>query len=107
MNEPGRLYFAIGVDIDPELEDAFNDWYDTDHLPTVVGCPGFITGCRYRSEEPGEPRYWAVYEVESRAALKTPELAAIAGFGRFEAAIVSRKVMWFRSLMPVLRHDPA
>jgi hypothetical protein len=104
MGEAGRLYFAIGVDVDPDLADAFNEWYDTDHLPTVVGCPGFLGGCRYEARGEGLPRFWAVYEVESKAALKTPELAAISGFGRFEEAIVRRQILWLTSLTPVILH---
>src|SRR4051812_44249608 len=68
MSEAGRLYFATGVDIDPAAEDEFNEWYDTDHLPSVVACPGFLWGCRYRIDHRDSPRYWVVYEVESREA---------------------------------------
>ena len=106
MSEAGRLYFATGVDIDPAVEDEFNEWYDTDHLPSVVACPGFLWGCRYRVDHRDSPRYWVVYEVESREALGTPELQAISGFGRFTDAISNQQIRWFRSLTPVLRHDP-
>jgi hypothetical protein len=106
VGESGKLFFAIGVDVDPAVEADFNEWYDTDHLPTVVGCPGFVTGCRYEVEGEGLPRFWAVYEVESKNVMKTPELRAIAGFGRFEQAILRQQRHWFTSLTPLLHAAP-
>jgi hypothetical protein len=100
----GNLSFAVGVDVDPEVEAEFNAWYDTDHLPRVVACPGFVSGRRYELRGRDLPRYWAVYEVESREALKTPELEAISGFGRFEEAISDHRIVWLTSLTPPLFH---
>lgn len=103
-NGNGSLFFAVGVDIDPEVEDEFNEWYNADHLPTVVGCPGFITGRRYETRGKDLPRFWAVYEVESKDALRSPELMEIAGFGRFEQSILRQQTLWVTSLTPLLVH---
>jgi hypothetical protein len=102
MNDAGTLYFAVGVDIDPTVAVDFNAWYDNDHLPAVVGCPGFVSGRRYEVRGRDLPRYWAVYEVETRDALKTPELEAISGFGRFEEAITNHRIVWLTSLTALL-----
>ena len=107
MTDEGRLLFAISVDIDPEVEDEWNEWYNSAHLPTVVGCPLYVAACRYKLEREtaGMPRYWAVYEIESKEALRTPELQAIAGFGRFEPHIRNTQRHFFRSLVPIIRHE--
>lgn len=104
MNEAGAMFFAIGVDVEPAVADEFNRWYDTDHLPTVVGCPGFLNGRRFETKGDRLPRYWAVYEVTGREALETPELQAISGFGRFEEAIVRRQIHWLTALTPLVVH---
>lgn len=105
MSEVGALYFAVGIDVDPAVEDAFNHWYDTDHLPSVVACPGFRTGRRYALRGRGLPRYWAVYEVESRDALHTPELAAVSGFGAFAEHVSNHRILWLTSLTEPVVHD--
>ena len=104
MDGEGRLFFAIGVDIDEQVEADFNEWYNADHLPTVVGCPGFVRGCRYMVEDEGLPRYWAIYEVESKEALRTPELRAISGFRHFEPHIRNQQLHWVRSRSPMIEH---
>jgi hypothetical protein len=42
-----------------------------------------VTGRRYRALE-GEPRYLAIYELESAAAYQTRELRKLRGWGEFE-----------------------
>jgi hypothetical protein len=105
MSTQGTLYFVISVDIDPEVEDEFNEWYDTRHLPEVTACPGFVSGRRFRADgDDQSPRYLAVYEVESRDVMKTEALKAIRGFDRFEPHIRNAQRYWFRSAGPVIAH---
>jgi hypothetical protein len=55
----------------PADEDAFNAWYDEEHVPLRLGVPGFLAARRYRATE-GEaagPRYLALYELASRDVL--------------------------------------
>ena len=35
---------AVWLDVPAEREEEFNDWYNLEHLPQVVGLPGFIGG---------------------------------------------------------------
>lgn len=49
-------------------EVEFNHWYDQVHVPQVLSMPGFLTGQRFRllgDDTAPEPRYLAVYEIES------------------------------------------
>jgi hypothetical protein len=49
-------------------DEEFNRWYHTTHLPEVLGVPGFVSGQRFQLVGPaadGQPRYLAVYEIET------------------------------------------
>src|SRR6478609_4495928 len=59
----------------PGQEEAYNRWYDEEHLDEVLAVPGFIATTRYRLEEAqleGQPecphRYLALYEYDGDAA---------------------------------------
>src|SRR5437763_10902424 len=55
----------------PVDEDAFNAWYDEEHVPLRLAVPGFLSGRRYRAAEPDGPRYLALYDLESLQVLGT------------------------------------
>lgn len=55
-----------------DKEEAFNRWYNEDHLPKVLEImPGVLSGRRYKIME-GEEKYgfMAIYEFESYEALE-------------------------------------
>lgn len=60
----GNLICVVSVDVDREVEDGFNEWYDR-HIADVVQCPGWVQATRYRCLD-GEPRYLAVYDIATR-----------------------------------------
>jgi antibiotic biosynthesis monooxygenase (ABM) superfamily enzyme len=51
------------MDVEPEKEKEFNDWYDKEHIPALLKVPGVIGASRYISVE-GTPKYTAIYELE-------------------------------------------
>jgi hypothetical protein len=59
----------------PAWEAEFNAWYDDEHIPLRVACPGFVGAQRYRAD--GRPGYLAVYDMDSPEALQTPEYTAV------------------------------
>ncbi len=71
MAEP-RALLLVMMESDPAHDADFNAWYDTEHIPERLGCPGFISARRFDAVE-GEPRYLCLYELESLDALETPE----------------------------------
>jgi hypothetical protein len=81
-----KLIMEVRVDIDPEKEEEFNDWYNNVHLPGIVNCPGFTSGRRYRSIR-GEPKFMALYEIESVDALKSEQFIEESGWYQFETGI--------------------
>jgi len=76
----------VRVDIDPEHEVAFNDWYEHTHFPDLLACPGWLSAKRFVSIGDG-PRYAAVYEVAGQWAFETAEFGKVRGFGPFETLV--------------------
>jgi hypothetical protein len=72
MAKKGRGIFLAYTDIDPKYEEEFNAWFNTEHLPELLGLPGFLDAARYVAYK-GSPKYLAVYELESAEAVKTAE----------------------------------
>lgn len=59
--------FVVMAKVAPEKEEAFNRWYNEDHMPKALErFPGVLSGRRYKIlEGGGEYQYWALYEFES------------------------------------------
>ena len=57
-----RGLFTVWLDVPPEREEEFNDWYNREHLNQLVALPGFTGARRYFSAE-GGLRYLAWYET--------------------------------------------
>ena len=93
--------FTASMDVDPDKEDLFNEVYDTEHIPNLYKVPGLISvtrlvnqpftmaiGGELRAVEPGsEPRYSAVYEIESPEVIARPEWAAAVEEGRWPTEV--------------------
>jgi hypothetical protein len=64
------------------MEEEFNAWYDSEHLPERLSIQGFRSARRWVADtSPGEGKYLATYELDSPGVLMTPEYLA-----RFEGA---------------------
>jgi len=72
----------VFVDVDPEHEAAFDDWYDNVHLPEILACPGWLDARREKCLE-GGARHVAIYTITGPEVYETPEFNAIKGFGPF------------------------
>jgi hypothetical protein len=51
------------MDVQPEIDRAFNAWYNTIYIPNYEKVPGVIRGRRYRAVV-GTPTYMTLYEFE-------------------------------------------
>lgn len=74
-----------------DLEGEFNAWYDTEHVPERLSAPGFLGARRWVAND-APAGYLALYDLESPAALQSPEYLSMAGPNRTEwtARITSR-----------------
>jgi antibiotic biosynthesis monooxygenase (ABM) superfamily enzyme len=91
MAKKGSGIFLVYTDIDPKHEEEFNAWYNTEHLPDLLGLPGFLDGARYVAEK-GGPKYLAVYEFTSAAVLQS------ADFQKYRA----NPTPWSRRMSPTV-----
>lgn len=68
------------VHCDPEssLEEEFNAWYDTEHLPERAAIAGFETALRFTSLGDG-PRYLAIYDLADLDVLDMAAYRAVSG----------------------------
>ena len=69
MNHKGFL--LVLVEAPAALEDEFNAWYDTEHLPERLAVPGIETGQRYVCLS-GAPRYLALYDTTTPEVFDSP-----------------------------------
>jgi hypothetical protein len=65
----------ISMNVAPEHENEFNEWYNVEHLPALAGVPGVLAARRYRGTGAVQ-RYAAIYhfanpDVPNSAAWKT------------------------------------
>jgi hypothetical protein len=76
MEDRGTGLLLVMMDIDPAHEDDFNRWYDEEHVPERLSCPGFLSGRRFVSVE-GDPKYLAIYELTDPDVLESDEYRAM------------------------------
>ena len=82
----------------PAMEEEFNAWYDTEHLPERLAIPGFRSARRWvAAGAPGEGKYLATYELDSPAVLQSPAyLARYAGATPWTRRCLGRCVVFKR-----------
>jgi hypothetical protein len=66
----GAYIYAVTSDIEPALEQQFNDWYNSEHVVELLAVPGFLVARRFRAIN-GNPKYLAVYNLEQPQVLNT------------------------------------
>src|SRR5215468_7604622 len=63
------------MDVPPEVDADFNDWYNTIYVPNYEKVPGVIRGRRYRAVV-GAPTYLTLYEFAHPLVSESPEWMA-------------------------------
>ena len=93
----GHYIFTASMDVTAEKEDLFNEVYDTEHVPLLNKVPGVISIARFKTQElvlaiggerrtiflESEPRYSAIYEVESADVMSTDAWMEASEAGRW------------------------
>jgi hypothetical protein len=101
MHPNTRYLFIASMDVAPEKEALFNEVYDTEHIPMLLKVPGVlsavrctneplelaIAGTRKRIQVEGEPRYSAMYELESAEVLVSDAWAKAVDAGRWPTEV--------------------
>jgi len=63
MVKLAKYLYVVRMDVDPEKEKQFNEWYNKEHIPALLKVPGVIGAYRYTSLE-STPKYTAIYELD-------------------------------------------
>lgn len=101
MSGPARYLFIASMDVDADKDALFNEVYDTEHIPALLKVPGvrsarryvsqpltmFIGGQKKTVEAEGEPRYSAVYEIDSPDVLTSDAWASAVEQGRWPTEV--------------------
>jgi hypothetical protein len=90
---------VVSMNVAPEHERDFNEWYNVEHLPALAAVPGTLSARRYRAHE-GSHRYLALYHLASpevpdsaawKKAVETPWTARVRPNFRDMVRIVCRR----------------
>ena len=92
-SKSGSGLLAVWTDVAPEFEAEFNQWYDTEHVPQLLGVPGFLNAWRYQAVE-GKPKYLAIYELADENVLK----------GDAFRQVRDNPTQWSRKIIPQFRN---
>ena len=101
MHPKARYIFIASMDVDPAKEAVFNEVYDAEHVPLLLKVPGVLSAVRTKSEPltirisgekrdlvaEGEPRYSAIYELESAEVLVSDAWAKAVDQGRWPTEV--------------------
>jgi hypothetical protein len=60
------------INIAPELEAEFNEWYDKEHIPALAAVPGVLCARRFRGQS-GNRKYVALYHLATPAVVESAE----------------------------------
>lgn len=96
-----RYLFTAAMDVTPDKEALFHEVYDTEHIPLLLKVPGVVAVARFRAEPltmviggerktivvEGEPKFSAVYELESPQVLTSDAWATAVDQGRWPGQV--------------------
>ena len=96
-----RYLFTAAMDVEPAKEALFHEVYDKEHVPSLLQVPGVIAVARLKLEPltmsiggekktivfENEPRFAAIYEVESPDVLVSAAWAKAVEAGRWPAEV--------------------
>ena len=89
--------FIASMDVDPDKEALFNEVYDREHIPNISQVPGVLSVARLVQQElifliggekkivriENEPKYTALYELESPEVLTSEAWGKAVELGRW------------------------
>ena len=96
-----RYLFSARMDVTPDTDALFNEVYDQEHVPLLRQVPGVISVARFKAEEvtlilggerrriviEDEPRYNALYELESPDVLTSDAWGKAVDQGRWPGQV--------------------
>jgi hypothetical protein len=100
MTIDAKYLFVVAMDVDPAVEDLFNEVYDVEHVPELLTVPGVRSVTRMKGEPfvfsiagalkdvpAPSPIYTALYEIDSPLVLTSAEWATAVEKGRWAGEV--------------------
>ena len=101
MPVQAEYLLAVSMDVDKGREALLNEVYDKEHIPSMTRVPGVLSAARFKTQEltmilggerrtivvEDEPKYTALYELESPEVLTSEAWAAASERGRWPTAV--------------------
>jgi hypothetical protein len=101
MTIRSRYLLSAAMDVEPAKEALFNEIYDSEHIPQLLTVPGVMAVARFKCEPvtiivggerrtivfEKEPRYTALYELESPEVLTSDAWAKAIDSGRWPTQV--------------------
>jgi len=101
MHPKARYLFTAAMDVDADKEALFHEVYDTEHIPELLQVPGVLAvtrttlapltmsmgGERKTIVAEGEPKFSAIYELESAEVLTSDAWARAVEKGRWPGEV--------------------
>lgn len=101
MHPKTKYVFTAAMDVDLEKEALFNEVYDREHIPLILKVPGVLAATRMERAplvmtiggetktvvSEGEPRFSAIYELESAEVLTSEAWAKAVDQGRWPSEV--------------------
>ncbi len=97
-----RGLLLVMIDVEPAHEEDFNRWYNEEHVPERLGCPGFLNARRFVALE-GSPKYLALYDLESPEVLDSDDYKRLTAGTPWTNRI---RQHWIRSVRNVYVETP-
>jgi hypothetical protein len=114
----GKYIFTASMDIPADKDALFNEVYDKEHVPFIKEVPGIIAVARFKTEPltmiiggekktivvENQPRYTAMYELESPDVLVSDAWATVVDKGRWTGEVrphtANRRHVLYRRIAP-------
>lgn len=96
MGKNERFIMLVTVDIPPDQEPAWNDWYNNQHVPDILQCPGFKRVGRYKSVQGNGARYVTIYELEHPDVRDSEAFAKVKGWYQFTDSVIEPRIGIYR-----------
>ncbi len=70
-------FLLVMMDCPRSIEEEFNAWYDTEHIPERLAVPGIVSARRFVCQA-GHPKYLAMYDLDAPEVMDSPDYLKVA-----------------------------
>lgn len=93
--DSASILYVVSLAPNEGYEERFNTWYDEEHVPELLQCPGFEDARRFVAIEasPESPKYLAIYRVSDMSAFSSEQYLQLMSRGSERLSALAREVV--------------